>query len=205
MLGVTILVVDDDRNIYKLIKDMLSKEDLIKSGNVQYVVHYAPNLKGAMQKVKDIYFDFAIVDLRLGDEDGKDVRNFYDPTNIIFTTGYKEEAETLQKVLKYDKKDILYKPFRSIDLNIAIQRILNEKKKRPDIGSALFTIATGFSAQDDRMGRIEERLFKIEGLLQNGMCEKISNRILADIPEIIKIELNNFQCPLHKDRVNNVG
>ena len=81
----SILLVDDDQMLLHSMGEWLSKD-------VGFNVSLAANVATAQAELKKKPFDLALIDLRLGQEDGFDVlkhcRQEYPNTTVMLMTGY---------------------------------------------------------------------------------------------------------------------
>lgn len=118
-----ILVVDDDQNIIKVIKLRLEAEG--------FHVSVANNGKDAIELVKDNIFDLAILDLKLGNENGiqimEDIHQIYPELPSIILTAY-GTIEGAVAAMKKGACTFLKKPFEHSELLSQIKNCLEKSK-----------------------------------------------------------------------------
>jgi DNA-binding NtrC family response regulator len=120
----SILVVDDDSEFCKTLKDILTLRG------------YQVETEGEPQKVlDDLDKDYKLVvvlDLKLGAINGvdvlKEIRGKYPTKPVVLVTGYREEmASAIEKAQKIGAYTYLYKPFEIDDLTSLIEEIRLKK------------------------------------------------------------------------------
>lgn len=119
--GFSILVIDDEVQIRKLLEISLEAND--------YKVHFAINGKEGIMAAANHQPDLILLDLGLPDEDGQDVlvklREWYHNPIIILTV--KSAEEEIVKALDNGANDYLTKPFRTQELLARIRTALRSK------------------------------------------------------------------------------
>jgi len=121
----SILVVDDEPIILKSLEAMLRAEG--------YGVDLARNAEEALEKIVDRPFDLVLTDVAMPGMSGiellKEVRAKIPDTVVIVITGYGniEDAVTCTKLGAYD---YLTKPLNDVDVKLAIERSLEQRRLR---------------------------------------------------------------------------
>jgi DNA-binding NtrC family response regulator len=123
----SILVVDDDPNFCKTLKDILTLRGFhveTESEPQQVIGHLENNYKLAI----------VLLDLKLGAVDGvdvlKEVRAKYPTKPVVLVTGYREEmASSIEKARKIGAYTCLYKPLEMDGLFQIIEEIRTKKLK----------------------------------------------------------------------------
>src|SRR6056297_709580 len=114
-----ILIVDDDPSIQEVLSIGLSQD--------QHSSSQTTSIKGATQRMAKEEIDLAIVDLRLGRENGIDLLkliNFNWPyVPVLIITAYADSSTAVQ-AMKLGAKDYIAKPFDIEELISIINRIL---------------------------------------------------------------------------------
>ena len=119
----TLLLVDDDRHVLGSMADWLREQG--------YKTDTASGLAEAVAAVDRKPYDLALVDIRLGADDGFDLlahlRRQRPETSVIMLTGY-GSVEAAVEAIRQGAFDFLTKPLIDEELNMAIQRALNQRK-----------------------------------------------------------------------------
>ena len=119
---IKILIVDDERSILKILKDLLNRKG--------YSVMTAINGKEAMKNFISAHFDLVITDLNMPHMDGRTLAGkIKEKANIpvILLTGDKHTSgNRTQKEPNIDY--ILFKPFNFLEIENAIQLMLAKSK-----------------------------------------------------------------------------
>ena len=120
----TLLLVDDDRHLLASMADWLRQEG--------YQVDTASTYASAISAIERRNYDLLLVDIRLGDEhDGFDIlahsRKKKPNTAVILLTGY-GSVESAVEAIRAGAFDYLTKPLIDEELEMAIQRALNQQK-----------------------------------------------------------------------------
>jgi len=110
-----ILVVDDDMPLLEILRDLLTDNLL--------TVHTASSTADAMAIAESNELDVALIDLRLGSENGRDVaaklKSLNKNLHVVYMTGY---ASTIPRIRRHENYDVLKKPFTISDALIAINK-----------------------------------------------------------------------------------
>ena len=119
-----ILIVEDDPNFGKILKEYLTLND--------YDIVLAKNGIEGFEKFNKSYFDLCILDIMMPYKDGftlaKEIREKNDEVPIFFLTA-KHLKEDVLKGFKIGADDYMTKPFDSEVLLAKIKATLNRKKK----------------------------------------------------------------------------
>ena len=110
-----VLLVDDDLALLEIFADLLTNRSM--------TVLTATSIADAMAIAESQPLDVALVDIRLGDENGRELATKLKMINkdlpIIYMTGY---ATSIQRIRRHENFDILKKPFTLEDALIAIEK-----------------------------------------------------------------------------------
>ena len=119
----SILLVDDDKLLLHSMGEWLSKD-------IGFTVAMANSVATAEAELKKRSFDLAIVDLRLGNEDGFDVlrccREKYPNTTVMLMTGY-ATIDTGVEAIRAGAFDLLTKPLIDEELLMSIERAISQR------------------------------------------------------------------------------
>ena len=119
----TLLLVDDDRHVLGSMADWLREQG--------YKTDAAASLAEGIAAVDRKPYDLALVDIRLGDHDGFDllahIRQTRPETSVIMLTGY-GSVEAAVEAIRQGAFDFLTKPLIDEELDMAIQRALNQRQ-----------------------------------------------------------------------------
>jgi DNA-binding NtrC family response regulator len=119
----TLLLVDDDRHVLASMADWLREQG--------YATDTAASLAEGMAAVERKSYELALVDIRLGDDDGFDLlahcRKNYPAMAVIMITGY-GTVEAAIEAIRLGAFDFLTKPLIDEELRMAIERALNQQK-----------------------------------------------------------------------------
>ncbi|ASV76516.1 Response regulator of zinc sigma-54-dependent two-component system [Thermogutta terrifontis] len=118
-----LLLVDDDRHLLQAMANWLREQD--------YRVDTATGVQEALRELARRSYDVAVVDIRLGDGDGFDVLRFcrerYPEMPVILVTGY-GSVDLAVEAIRAGAFDFLTKPLIDEELQVAIERALNQKR-----------------------------------------------------------------------------
>lgn len=121
----TILIVDDDPNILKLVSVHLTE--------VGYKVFKAENGNEALEALEKEKCDLAVVDVMMPYMDGysltKEIRELYDIPIILLTA--KNQIEDKEQGFQSGTDDYLVKPFEPKELLFRIKALLRRYDKQP--------------------------------------------------------------------------
>jgi DNA-binding NtrC family response regulator len=123
MKKASLLLVDDDRYLLDSMAAWLRDQG--------YGVSTACNLAAAQAAISEQTFDLALVDIRLGPDDGFAALHFIrekrPDTTVMLMTGY-ATVETGIDAIRAGAFDLITKPLIDEELEIAIQRALSQRK-----------------------------------------------------------------------------
>jgi DNA-binding NtrC family response regulator len=123
MKKASLLLVDDDRHLLDSMASWLRDQG--------YQTTTAAGVKDAIGALNENSHDLALIDIRLGDDDGFDVlahaRRQRPDTAVILMTGY-ATVETGIEALRAGAFDLLTKPLIDQELEMAIDRALRQRK-----------------------------------------------------------------------------
>ncbi|MGQ9576082.1 MAG: sigma-54-dependent transcriptional regulator [Thermoguttaceae bacterium] len=119
----SLLLVDDDRHVLVSMAEWLRQQD--------YRVQTATGRAEALAALSRDCYDAVLVDIRLQDGDGFEVlaecRQRHPTTAVILITGY-GTVETAVEAIRAGAFDFLTKPLIDEELEMAIQRALNQQR-----------------------------------------------------------------------------
>jgi DNA-binding NtrC family response regulator len=119
----SLLLVDDDRRVLESMADWLRDQG--------YKVDVAATAQAALTAISKKVYDLLLVDIRLGDGDGFEIlahcRHNYPALTVILLTGY-GTVETAIEAIRAGAFDFLTKPLIDEELELAIERALNQRQ-----------------------------------------------------------------------------
>ena len=119
----TLLLVDDDPHVLASMADWLRDQG--------YATDTAGSLAQAIAAVDRKAYDLVLADIRLGDGDGFEVlahcRRNHPGTTVIMITGY-GTVESAVEAIRAGAFDFLTKPLIDEELEMAIERAINQRK-----------------------------------------------------------------------------
>lgn len=119
----SLLLVDDDRHLVGSMADWLREQG--------YATDTATTLKDAVAALDRKGYDLALVDIRLGEDDGFDVlahcRRRRPNTAVIMITGY-GSVESAVEAIRHGAFDFLTKPLIDEELQLSLERALNQRR-----------------------------------------------------------------------------
>ncbi|MFN9342054.1 MAG: response regulator, partial [Planctomycetota bacterium] len=120
---ISLLLVDDDRHLLDSMGQWLSEQG--------FQVGLASNGAQALDLLASHSFTLALVDIRLGEEDGfsllQQCRQKYPQTNVVMMTGY-AGPDTGVEALRAGAFDLLTKPLIDEELLLAINRAVTQQQ-----------------------------------------------------------------------------
>jgi DNA-binding NtrC family response regulator len=123
MKPASILLVDDDRHLLSSMGQWLRE--------IGYRVDTTANVAEANAAIDKKPYDLALVDVRLGDQDGFDVlshvRAARPETSVVMMTGY-GSVDSAVAAIRAGAFDFLTKPLIDDELQLAIERALNQQE-----------------------------------------------------------------------------
>ncbi len=118
-----ILIVDDDKNIRMLCRDLLEREN--------FIVEETDNGFEAINRIENGNYDLVLLDLQMAEIDGfevlKKIREFNETLPIVIMTGY-ATIENAVKAMKAKANDFVVKPFD-------IHQFLSTVRRNIELGS----------------------------------------------------------------------
>lgn len=165
--GFSILVIDDEAQIRKLLEISLEAND--------YKVHFAVNGKEGITAAASYQPDLILLDLGLPDQDGQEVlvklREWYHNPIIILTV--KSAEEEIVKALDNGANDFLTKPFRTQELLARIRTALRSKSSATNESILNFgNILIDFAS---RIVKVNEEIVKFTATEYNLLSLLIKN------------------------------
>lgn len=122
----TILIVDDEQHFAEILTRALTRQG--------YEVSSAYNSEAALALAKTTSFDYAIIDLRIGEESGltlvKHLKQLSDQTRIVMLTGYASIA-TAVEAIKLGATHYLTKPADVEDIIVAFGKEKGDAEVKP--------------------------------------------------------------------------
>jgi DNA-binding NtrC family response regulator len=119
----SLLLVDDDRHLLESMADWLRSQG--------HAVDTAERFADAQRAIDKTPYDLVLTDIRLGEADGLDLlthcRQKRPDTTVILITGY-GTVETAVEAIRAGAFDFLTKPLIDDELELAIQRALNQRE-----------------------------------------------------------------------------
>jgi len=119
----TVLLVDDDRHLLDSMGAWL-----IEQG---FLVSLAGNTEEALRKLNERFHDLALIDLRLGDQDGMDLlrecKKHHPNVVALLMTGY-ATVDTGVEAIKAGAFDLMSKPLIDDEILIAFDRALSQQQ-----------------------------------------------------------------------------
>lgn len=117
MTKIKILILDDDQAIREELGEFLIEK--------RFDTYLACLPSEAMEILKENEIDIAIIDVKLPEKDGistlKDIREHYPDLEVIMISGH-GDMEMVISAMRAGANDFFLKPFRSIDVENAIER-----------------------------------------------------------------------------------
>ncbi len=130
----TVLIVDDEKNVRDLLKEILEEED--------YTVFEADNGKKAVEAVSEKYPDCILLDVRMPVMDGMEaflkIREIAPDLPVIFLTAY-GSSDIAIKAMKKGAYDYLTKPFDIEELKIKVKKAIELKELSASMDGINFT------------------------------------------------------------------
>ena len=139
MENLNILILDDEKSFNEELVEFID--------SLGYAVNAAEKPSDALNLLKENKIDIFILDIKLPQMSGievlKKVRHDYPELEVIMVTGH-GDMDTVIEALRLGAIDFLKKPFRHIDIKLAIERTgkylyLNRKLKRMENQTSLLS------------------------------------------------------------------
>lgn len=142
----TILVVDDDAEILVSIKNILLKE---------FDVLVSRDFSLSLKTLEEIQPDVALIDLKLGDRDGREIIKFIKErdlkTQIIVISAY-TDIENVVDSIKLGAFDFVEKPISPTRLKVAVKNALENLELRKLLENKI--LSEGITTQNPKMKEI---------------------------------------------------
>jgi ActR/RegA family two-component response regulator len=133
---IAILIVDDDPHVLGFLVEFLRDTD--------YQVVTASSGENAIESMRTMQFDIALVDFKMPDMDGLEtierITNIDPELVSILMTGFPTLDSSI-KAIRLGASDYLLKPFNLDEVNLAIKRALDERGMRREATSLREKIA----------------------------------------------------------------
>lgn len=117
-----VLVIDDEQIVCQSCLKVLSEEG--------YHVETLQSSRVALERIKEEYFDLAIVDLKMPGIDGMEllrlIKEIRPELVVIMITGY-STVESAVEAMKLGAADYLPKPFTPDELTIRVEKVLENR------------------------------------------------------------------------------
>ena len=172
----SILIVDDDKRLRKLLEDYLSEKN--------YIIYLSDDFLSAQEILKYFIFDLVIVDRMMPSGDGINLIKIIKKNNntpaILLTA--MSESENRIEGLKNGADDYLSKPFEPEELYLRIQKLLNlyengdEINKLISFGDFIFNIKQLLLKKDSEIIYLTEG----ENALLLKLIKKKNNIVLRE-------------------------
>ena len=152
----TILIVDDDPTVNRVLEDLLSA--------LSFSTASATNGPEALEKIKDSEFTFILVDMKMPDMDGFELIDRVQETapelSIIAMTGYTDEYRYVD-IINAGASDFIKKPIQLQELEAKIRRIIHERNLRKELSRLSITDSlTGLYNQRHFYKRLKEEVIR---------------------------------------------
>lgn len=153
-----ILVVDDDKNILKVIKMRLEADG--------YQTESVYNSSNALKAATDNVFDLALVDLKIGEENGIELMESLHQINptmpVIILTAF-GTIESAVDAMKKGAYSYLTKPFEYPDLRLHVKNCLEKSRLSKEVERLRNLVETSYGfksiiGRSEKMKRVLERV-----------------------------------------------
>jgi putative nucleotidyltransferase with HDIG domain len=118
----TILIVDDEQTIRRLLKQMLSNEG--------YHCQEAGNAEEALEKLRNNAISLVLLDIKMPGKSGiellPEIKTGYSDTAVIMATAVNEISVAIQ-CLKHGADDYISKPFNLDEVSLVVQKALEKR------------------------------------------------------------------------------
>lgn len=156
----SLLLVDDDRQVLHAMADWLRQQG--------YYLDTAMGCREATAVLERKAFDVVLADIRLPDGDGFDIlgycRRQCPATAVILITGY-GTVETAVEAIRAGAFDLLTKPLIDEELELAIQRALNQRRVIEENATLKAQLDVRFGLENI-VGR-DPRMLKVYDMIQS--------------------------------------
>lgn len=156
----SLLLVDDDRQVLHAMADWLRQQG--------YYLDTALDCREATEALERKAYDVVLADIRLPDGDGFDIlahcRRQCPATAVILITGY-GTVETAVEAIRAGAFDLLTKPLIDEELELAIQRALNQRRVIEENATLKAQLDVRFGLENI-VGR-DPRMLKVYDMIQS--------------------------------------
>lgn len=135
-----ILIVDDDRNLLKILRDIISEIDSD--------IVTASNAESALSAIESQAFDLVITDLKMPGKSGMDVLAFslkIRPSVPVIMVSAFGSVEAAVDAMKRGAYDFITKPFNPDELLQIVRKALSESNKNKELVSPYYDDAKSFA------------------------------------------------------------
>lgn len=126
-----ILIVDDEKNVTKLLDKVFKKEG--------YITHTATCGKEALDILNEHYVDVVVTDIKMPGINGiellSEIKKIDSSINVILITAF-ATVETAIEALKMGAKDYIVKPFKLEEVLLSVNNVVGNNEKSDDDNSA---------------------------------------------------------------------
>lgn len=156
---VKILIVEDEKNISKLIQDTLSL--------AKYEFDCSFDGEDAFQKIKENTYDLILLDIMLPKMDGFELIEQMENNNVpIIFLSAKTDVNTIVRGLKGGAQDYITKPFEPLELLARIElRLQNKKQKEYHFKNIIINVETRSVYKDKEIVSLAPKEYELLNLL----------------------------------------
>jgi two-component system phosphate regulon response regulator OmpR len=200
----TILVVDDDNRIRKLLGKFLNSHD--------FLVSVAKDAKEAKDLICEFKFDLIILDVMMPDETGVEFSYNLRKSSKIPILMLSAMGEVDQRIngLESGADDYMVKPFEPRELLLRINNILerssslSSQKQIIQIGQMSFDFATNRLTDNDQLINLTLAEANLLSILAKNTCITMSREELADLSggvneRSIDVQIIRLRSKIEKD------
>jgi DNA-binding NtrC family response regulator len=181
MITEKILVVDDEENVCRSVRKILSRKG--------YTVADALNVADAVKKINETSFDLVITDLMMPKTNGMEllqiIRDDYPELDVIMITGY-ASIDSAVKATKLGATGYLSKPFTPDELMTVTEKTLADRRNKPVVKPQAKTVATESNSTDDDIIDVDMP-FSAREVARSTSPEYVEALTHSDIPLAKKI------------------
>ncbi len=156
---VKILIVEDEKNISKLIQDTLSL--------AKYEFDCSFDGEDALKKIKNNIYDLILLDIMLPKMDGFELIEQLENNNVpIIFLSAKTDVNTIVRGLKGGAQDYITKPFEPLELLARIElRLQNKKQKEEHFKNIKINVETRSVYKDKEVISLAPKEYELLNLL----------------------------------------
>ena len=169
-----ILIVEDEKNISKLIQDTLSLAN--------YEIECSFDGEDALKKIKENTYDLILLDIMLPKLDGFEIVQQTQEIDIpIIFLSAKNDVGTIVKGLKSGGQDYITKPFEPLELLARIElRIKDKNKKQYDFKNIKIDIETRTVYKDHEIVYLAPKEYELLILLVKNENKVLTRNEILD-------------------------